>query len=278
MRRLAALALLAFQVCSAQVPSQRELNGFVIGQHRDVLEKWGEPYDEMETDDGWQYVAYLVSEKPFVYMMFKFPEQDLDHMVSIQIAGDPSPAMTPFMGVRLGMPAAEVQRIFGEPGEKRKLTDPPVEVWEYEDRNYSFEMDEGKLFSIQIFGDMGFDAPDPRLRWEDVQSALRSTDVPTLVAAFAPDAEIYQGDDVFQIEDGMAKTMADPGSAFRRGLALVARALQSDKAALPEDVEIRATMGQGVGPIFKFSKDSPVEEIVTIQDAGQWRVWEIKLR
>lgn len=278
MRWLAAFAVLSIQFCSAQVPSQRELNGFVIGQHRAVLEKWGEPYDEMETDDGWQYVAYLVSEEPFAYMTFKFPEDDLDHMVSIQITGDPSPTMAPFIGLRLGMLAAEVRRIFGAPGETRMLTDPPVEVWEYEDRNYSFEMDEGKLFSVQIFGDQGFTAPDPRLRWEDVQSALRSNDVPTLVAAFAPDAEIYRGDNVYQIDDSMAKTMADPTSEFRRGLALVVRALQSDKSALPEDVELRATLGKGIGPILKFSQDSPVEEIVTIQDAGQWRVWEIKLR
>ncbi len=274
MRRIAAFALLSIQLCFAQVPSQRELNGFVIGQHRDVLEKWGEPYDEMETDDGWQYLAYKVSEEPFVYMLFKFPEDDLEHMTSIQITGEPSPGMAPFMGVRLGMPAAEVRRIFGEPGEKRMLTDPPVEVWEYEDRNYSFEMDEGKLYSIQIFGDQGFPFHDPRVRWEDVQSALRSTDVATLVAAFAPDAEIYQDEDVHQIDDSMAKVMADPGSEFRRGLALVVRALQNEKAAEPEDVNIRA----GLGPVFKFAAESPVEEIVTIRDSGQWRVWEIKLR
>lgn len=272
--RLFAFALLTISACLAQVPSQRELNGFVLGQHRDVLEKWGDPYEEMETDDGWVYLAYTVSEKPFVYMLFKFPEEDQDHMVSIQITGEPSPGMEPFMGLQLGMPAAEVRRIFGAPGETRMLTDPPVEVWEYEDRNYSFEMDAGKLFSIQIFGDQGFAEPDPRLRWEDVQAALQSTDVQTLAGAFAPDAEIYQGETVFQIDDGMTKVMGDAASEFRRGLTLVVRALQSELAALPEEVNIRA----GVGPVFKFAAESPVAEIVTMRDAGKYRIWEIQLR
>jgi hypothetical protein len=279
MRALALFAtLLIPQLGTAQVPSQRELNGYVIGQHREALDPLGDPDEEMETDDDWLYLTYVVTEKPFLYMLFKFPADDPDHLISVQVAGDPSQAMKPFLGIRLGASSADVRRTFGAPTGVEKLTDPPVDVWRYKDRNYSFEFDgDNGLSSIQIFGFEGFsDPPTGPLPppWSDIRSALRSTDISVLVAAFAPDAEIYKGDDLFQIDDSMAKVFADPASEFRKGLALALTALGSLE---PIEVNARVSLGKDPASVYKFAEGSPVKEIVLVPDAGAWRVWEISL-
>ncbi len=280
---LTAIVLLAPRWGAAQSPSQRELNGFVIGQHRDVLEgAFGDPYNERKTDDGWVYRTYLLRDEPPAYMTFKFPSDDLDHFISVQIAGDRSTPMMPFAGVSLGAPAADVRRTIGRPSEKRRLADPPVEVWEYENRNYSFEIEAGKgLVSIQIFGYEGFGEPPGwplPMPWNDVRSRLRSTDAARLVATFAPDAEVYQGTEVFRFDNSVRNVLSDSTSRFRRGLALVVAALQHELAREPAEVNMRVSLGSPVRSVFKFPVGAPVEEIVLTPHAGEWRVWEIKLR
>jgi len=281
---LAGILLLTYQNGGAQSPSQRELNGFVIGQHRDSLkEAFGNPYDERKTDDGWVYLTYMLREKPFAYMTFKFPANDLDHLISVQIAGDGSTPMAPFAGVRLGASADEVKRKIGRPSNTQRLADPPVEVWKYEKRNYSFEFDAGKkLVSIQIYGFDGFADP-PRwpspLPWNDVQTRLRSTDLDSLMTTFSPDAEIYQASELFWIDNSMRKVLSDPKSLFRRGLALVVTALRHELAREPEEINVRMWPESGrMGAVYKFPAGAPVVEIVLIPHAGEWRVWEIKLR
>jgi hypothetical protein len=281
---LAGILSLAHQNGSAQSPSQRELNGFVIGQHRDALkEAFGNPYDERKTDDGWVYLTYMLREEPFAYMTFKFSSDDLDHFISVQIAGDGGTPMTPFAGVRLGASADDVTRKIGRPSKTERLADPPVVVWKYENRNYSFEFDAGKkLVSIQIFGFDGFaDLPDwsKPMRWNDLQTRLRSTDLDSLMTIFSPDAEIYQATELFWIDNSMRKVLSDPKSLFRRGLALAVKALQHELAREPAEINARMMLGIGrIGAVYKFPEGAPVKEIVLFPHAGEWRVWEVKLR
>src|SRR5262245_52167712 len=274
----------ANQKGAAQSPSQRELNGFVIGQHRDALkEAFGKPYEETKTDDGWVYLIYMLREKPFAYMTFKFPSNDIDHFISVQIAGDGSTPMAPFAGVRLGASADEVNRKIGRPSNTQRLADPPVEVWKYEKRNYSFEFDaDKKLVSIQIFGFDGFADPPGWPKpppWNDVQTRLRSAELDSLMATFSPDAEIYQASELFWIDNSMRKVLSDPKSLFRRGLALVVKALQNELAREPAEINARMWPEIGsMGAVYKFPAGAPVVEIVLIPHAGGWRVWEVKLR
>jgi hypothetical protein len=281
---LAGTLLFTHQNGAAQIPSQRELNGFVIGQHRNALkEAFGKPYNESKTPDGWVYLTYILRDKPFAYMTFKFPSDDLDHFISVQIAGDRGTAMAPFAGVSLGASADDVNRKIGRPSKTRRLADPPVEVWEYENRNYSFEFGAGKkLVSIQIFGFDGFAEP-PRwplpTPWNDVKTRLRSIELDSLMTTFSPDAEIYQATELFWIDNSMRKVLSDPKSLFRRGLALVVKALEHELASEPADINGRTWSDSGrVGAVYKFPEGSPVIEIVVIPQADEWRVWEVKLR
>jgi hypothetical protein len=279
---LAGILSLANQSAGAQSPSRRELNGFVIGQHRDALKKtFGKPYEENNTDDGWVYQTYMLRKDPFAYMIFKFPSDDLDHFISVQIASNEAIQMTPFAGVSLGSTADDVAKKIGRPSKTEQLANPPVEVWKYEKRNYSFEFDKGKkLVSIQIFGFDGFaEKPDAPLPWDDLQTRLRSADPDGLMAAFAPDAEIYQTSETFWIDNSMRKSLSDPQSVFRRSLAIVVKALEHELARQPENIDLRVwPETRRMGTVYKFRDGAPVKEIVMVWQSGEWRVWGIYLR
>ncbi len=276
--RPALLGLLLMHVVLAQPPSQRELNGYVLGQHIETLDPLGEPEDEMETDDGWLYRTYVLQEDPQLFMAFKFPDDDADFMISIQVAGDKSSTMTPFLGLRLGATAADVRRVFGQPTTIEQLADPPVEVWRYKDRNYSFELDKQKgLTSIQLFAFDGFAPAKPPV-WSAVRAKLLATDVDTLMSAFSADAEIYKDDDLYGIDDSMRKVFSNPTSEFRTGLALVVAGLRSPEQGEPVEANMRISESGPPQHVVKFGPDSPVQEIVFLDQAGESRIWEVKLK
>ena len=268
---------LVLSVAAAQPPSQRELNGYVLGQHIETLEPLGEPEEEMETDDGWLYRTYVLQEDPLLLMVFKFPADDPDFMISVQVSGEAS-AMMPFLGLRLGASSADVRKVFGQPTSVEQLTDPPVEVWKYKDRNYSFEFDKQKgLTSIQLFAFDGF-APAKPPTWSAVRIKLLSTDIDTLMSAFSADAEIYKDDDLYGIDDSMRKVFSNPSSEFRQGLTLLVAALRSPEMGEPVDSNLRVSDDGPPQHVIKFGPDSPVREIVFLDQAGESLIWEVHLR
>ena len=288
MRRLYLLGVAGAVVCcvgdvGAQVPSQRELNGFVIGQNQDAIRSsFGDPYQEEQTEDGWLYLMYLTSEEPIAYFVFKFSASETDRVISMQYAGDPDPDMRLFAGVHLGSTAADVRQIFGPPTSTRDLVDPPFEVWLYDGMNYSFEFDQDqRLSSIQIFGLDGFsdpeDYPMPK-PWEEVLALLESTDPETLMQGVASDAEVYRGDDCYFVDGSLWSVVSDPNSPFRSALAQVVEALQTSSGWEPIDVNMRMSTDLPLCIVYKFAGASPVSEVVLINEAGDWRLWEIAYR
>jgi hypothetical protein len=77
----------------------------------------------------------------------------------------------------------------------------------------------------------------------------------------------------------MRKVLSDPKSRFRQGLALVVKALQHELAREPAEINGRImSQSSRVGSVYKFPAGAPVVEIVLTLHAGEWRVWEVKLR
>lgn len=266
-----------------RVPSQRELNGFVIGQHRDAtISSLGLPFLEETTSDGWLYLTFLVSEDPLLYWGFKFPPDQMDRLISVQYAGGPDPGMRPFSGVRLGSTAEEVLGFFGPPVSREKLTDPPAELWRYEGVNYSFEFgDDGRLSSIQIFGYDGFGDPPGfpgPMPWEDVLALLGFTDPERMMDAISSDAEISCDGDYCYVDRSMWSTLTDTTSPFRGELTRVFEALTTESAWEPAEVLVRLARDGSPCTVYRFGEGSPVMQVVLISEAGEWRIWEIEIR
>jgi hypothetical protein len=283
----ATLLLLLVLPCGAaaveRVPSQRELNGFVIGQYRDAItSSFGEPFMEETTSDGWLYLTYLVSDDPLSYWGFKFPADQPDRVISVQYAGDPDPAMRPFAGVRLGYTAQAVLGVFGPPTSTERLTDPPVELWLYEGVNYSFEFgSDGLLSSIQIFGYDGFGDPPGfpgPIPWEDVAALFWSTDPERMMDALSSDAEISSGEGYLYIDEGMWNALTDTTSLFPTELTRAFEALRTEPTAEPVEVGFRLARDCSPCTVYRFGEGSPLMEVVLISEAGEWRIWEIMFR
>ena len=277
-------------VCLAQVaPSQRELNGFVLGQHRRVVEnQFGEPVQETRTPDGWRYAVYVADATHRAYMVFKFPRERSDYMVSIQLAGERGTPMVPFHDVLLGDSVSLVRQYIGPPWVIDTAPDVPLERWTYADRNYSFEFDStGSLYSIQIFGFDGFPqeplTPLPLL--SQLRTALLERDVDWLMELLAPDVEIYAPGGTYAFERAARVELSDSTTDIRR---LLLAEHSSVRAALADaaivdgaDVVLRVFERQRPGrfyAVWQLPDGSAIQEIVFEAFAGQWRAWEVRFR
>src|SRR2546422_3227557 len=152
---LAAIGLLAVFVPTvrAQLPSQRELNGFLIGQHKDAIAgSFARLMHADTTTDGWIDRVYLVDGLHHAYMAFKFPHDRIDFTISVQIAGDSGTPMLPFLGLRLGDHCEVLVARLGRPSQIDHEADLNLDLYQYAHRNYSVEVDaQGRVSSIQIF-------------------------------------------------------------------------------------------------------------------------------
>src|SRR5262245_38225869 len=87
-------------VLQAQVPSQRNLNGFLLGQHKDAIAaSFSEVLRVDTTPDRWVYRTYLLDRPHGAYMSFKFAPDRPDYAISVQLAGASGTTMRPFGGL-----------------------------------------------------------------------------------------------------------------------------------------------------------------------------------
>jgi hypothetical protein len=270
-------------------PSQRELNGFLLGQHASVLANaFGDPYKEISTEDGWVYRVYTLDRSRGAYMVFKFPSFRPDYVYSIQLAGQPGTEMHSFVGMKLGDDSSAVLERLGPPSRIEYNPEFSLSLWSYDDRNYSVEIDSlGRLYSIQIFGYAGFpEYPEgPLAPVEPLRQALSARDVDELLDVLAADFEIFKGDSVYRFERAARRDLSDRTSVLSRLLYAAPGSLREILADvdLEKDTEVALRLydRQRPGTIYsvcKFAEGLPITEIVFQGHAGRWRVWEIHYR
>jgi hypothetical protein len=269
-------------------PSQRELNGFLLGQHEEVLaNQFGQPVQQQDFPDGWAYRAYVIDSTHHAYMVFKFSDFRSDYIYSIQIAGDSGTSMYPFVDLRLGDSRAKVTQILGEPSRIEEVPDMGLDALFFENRNYSVELSaDGKLFSIQIMGYDGFPDSLPLLQSPPLLGQqLRARDIDRLVEVMAPDMAILVADSITRFSNSARVDLADPTSAVSRLLYSTPGSLGNllaDSAIVGgSDLALRVyehPLPETSYMVWSFGDDSPLQEIVYQGFAGQWRIWEIRFR
>ncbi|RYG47812.1 hypothetical protein EON79_06330 [bacterium] len=271
---------------SPVAPSQREVNGFLVGQYRNaVTAHFGpKPFQTRKTEDGWVQRIYIIDRAKEAYMIFESAPAAPDTIYAIQITGWPGTPMLPFRGLKLGASREAVVETFGEPTVEEEIGEVPGTILRYEDRNYTLELSpEGRLASIRVVGSAGFDTdatkskPDLRL----FTMALQRRSLDTVVDLLTPDVEIYfGGKKSVMFKKSARRELYDPKSSFYRALFSskggVVSALAGETSEAEENLRVR---DRGViDYVFKFPKGKVVKEVVYKWSAGKWRVWEITLK
>ena len=289
--RIDSVSLVAFiaaagvPAAQAQVPSQRELNGFLIGQHKDAIAASFATVLQVDTTrDGWINRTYLLDRPHRAYMSFKFTQDRPDYTVSVQIAGDSGTPMVPFVGLALGTPRDTLRARLGKPSRIEHQSDVNTDLYEYNNRNYSVEVDTGgRVTSIQILGEQGFRqlpaGGAPSL--DSLVAALQARGDAAL-QYLAPDVEIYRGGKSITFRHGALTDLETDTSEIAIALFLgpnsVSAILQNPATRTHSDVSLRVWERRGSGWVWKFSAPVPIAEVVFKAGAGEWRVWEVSYR
>ncbi|HEY6953537.1 MAG TPA: hypothetical protein VI758_14110 [Bacteroidota bacterium] len=263
-------------------PSQRELNGFLLGQdERDIAGWFGTLIKEQKYSDGWTDRAYALDSTSSSFMVFGFPDS-VDDCYSIQISGKPGTAMRPFLGLKLGDPREKVIAMLGTPSRVQHLQQPYLEFLQFRGRNYTVELDSlGHLWSIRILGYNGYPA-NPADSLPDVAeifSALKSKDPSRILDVLAPDVELNDGDSQLTFSGAAASEIEDPASPMSQLLYTGPSSLAtiSDSAVKAAALDPQSIAANKLSPMFRFPQPSPVSDIVFVVHAGKWRIWEAHL-
>jgi hypothetical protein len=279
---LIGLVCLQLPAQSAQKPKQEahELLGFLLRQDRAAIETaLGEPFNEQKRPDGLIAYAYHVPKAPGTYLVALY---DKEQIGQIELTGTDYFGPTGFFGLKLGDSSDKVQSALGTPAKISHEDDVNVDLWDYQDSNYSLEFTaDHKLYSIQIVFEPKGD-PDHVAGSADVHSfaeAVRSHDIDKLIEMSSGEIECTSGE-AFGIQTGPARALlADQTSKFSGCLKRAADAI----LALGPDMkgtsdEIRVWAEHAPGTVTKFPASSPLKEVVFVEEAGAWRVDEVTFR
>jgi hypothetical protein len=269
----------------AQAPSQRELNGFLLGQHKEpIAASFTKVLRVDSTSDRWIYRTYLLDRSHHAYMTFKFAPDHPDQAVSLQIAGDSGTTMHPFAGLVLGDHREAAISRLGNPSRIEHEAELNLILYVYEGRNYSLEFDSlSRVSSIQVFGYDGFlDRPAETAPSLDSLGSGLAAGGDAALQYLAPDLEIYEGGQTHSFRRAAFTEVQDDTTAIAKllflGVRSVAAVLRDRSNRSGADLNIRVWERRPSGWVFKLPATAPIAEIVYVNHAGRWRVWEIRYR
>jgi hypothetical protein len=289
---LALVGLVCLQLPAQSVqkakPRAHELKGFLLRQDRKAFEtSLGKPFHEEKRPNGNTASGYHLHGLKQDYLVAFYSENKSSEVygkaVELELTGPEPSGPTGFFGLQLGDPAEKVERVLGKPTKISHEDDSNVDLWGYEQDNYSLEFTpDRKLYSIQILdqpgsGPAGFaGSAEARL----FALAIQARDIEKIMEMSSGEIECSWPEDFFDAQSGPARdALADPTSKISVCLQRASRAVL---AMGPEmkgaDDSIRWWEKHSPGAVTKFPSSSPLKEIVFDQEAGAWRVYEVTFR
>jgi len=266
-----------------------ELNGFLLRQSREAFEAaMGKPFREENPDNSTHWCAYRIPGSEGNYFAaFFFVSKDKDSdlngkAVKLELTGAEPSGPTGFFGLQLGDAAEKVETVLGKPTKVSHEDDVNVDLWDYEQENYSLEFTpDRKLHSIQIIDKPGPDTPDPTGS-ADVRLFAQAIQVHNMDKVM----EMVSGEiecsntEAFGIQTGAARSvLSDPKSQISICLQ---RAADAILALGPEmkgaEDQMRIWTENSPGCVTKFPESSPLKEVVFDQEAGAFHVYEVTFR
>lgn len=292
MKAIAKSALLSVLVliCLARLPfaqevkpaSKRELNGYFLGQHISVLDSLKISYKTIK-QPPFTWRLYELDKKRHSFIGFGFHEQRKDYIHGIQLTGSWVDMTYRFYGVRMGDQADEAIKKLGKPS-KIESKEFEAKHFDYENHNYSFmATKDSRVYSIQIIGYDGF-AEDPKFETkalEQLKKGVLNHNIEALLKALTPDVEVYGKKEIIFVKEPLRTELSLLSSPLRKVLLDDVSGVKAffKKEDHKPDVQMRLypdTMKMGW--VAKYPKSKILEELVFAINAGQYRIWEIKLR
>jgi hypothetical protein len=264
-----------------------ELNGFLLLQERKAVEAaLGKPFHEEKRPNGNLASGYHLRGFKENYLIASYIEDPNSYYKNkvreLQLTGTQPSGSTGFFGLELADSAERVLAVLGKPTEIRHENDMNVDLWNYDQKHYSLEFTPSHtLYSIII--DAEAKEVDPA--WSGAAEvyafakAIKARDIDTILSLASGEIECSQTES-FGIRDGRARDiLADSTSPISVCLAQAADAILAlgpeMKAA---NTDIRIWERRPPGMVVKFPKNSPLLELVLVDEAGSPRIYEVTFR
>jgi hypothetical protein len=257
------------------------LRGFEIGQYREVVKReLGLPIKTDKYDDGFEYEIYKVTPDTSVYMIFEYAPGNLEIIWSIQLTG--KTYQTDFKKLKLGTDRLSIIETLGEPSRKKDIG-AYGEKWEYDNTNYSVEINKGgKLSSIKVTDESYRMFPKVDVgkipTFEKVTNILKSKSNNQIKELLSPDMEIYAGDSVYFFRNNIGDEIAQDKSGVFRLIRELSRTLEKVNTKNIDEYEenVRLNPGQDPMHVIKIKNGQTIKEIVFKYRFGKYLIWEIK--
>jgi hypothetical protein len=264
-----------------------ELNGFLLFQDRKAVEAaLGKPFAEEKRTNGRLAAGYHLRGFKENYLVAFYVQDEKsyykDKIVELELTGTEPSGPTGFSGLELGDSAQKAEAILGKPAEIRHEDDVNVDLWDYKSENYSLEFTPShRLYSIQILADTKEVNPDLGAIAEvySFAQAVKSRDINRIMSLASGEIECSQKE-AFGIQtENARKILEDETSAVSVCLAQAADAiLPLGPEMKSTDTSIRIWEKRPPGIVVKFFKESPLLEVVLVDEAGSPRIYEVTFR
>jgi hypothetical protein len=275
------ICILSIAAVAQNNSNPHELQGFLLGQRRNTIEKvLGKPLQVQEASDGWVDVAFQQNGSKENYLVFSFAKSGNEPAAAIQYTGAPTPGMRPFLGLRLGDSVDKVVSVAGKPSLTKASEEEGTLQYDYEGRNFSFEIDTAKRLSSIRISDTGKRRGPAIPNLELLRAAASNCNIEELLNLLSGDLEVYRGKESLMFERSAVDDLSKPGK-MREAICGNSRSLKSAFLAgdaLQGDPNLRITEKGPSGPVIKFPESKTLKEIFFKEEAGEWRVYEIQFR
>jgi hypothetical protein len=197
-------------------------------------------------------------------------------------AGHEPSGFTGFFGLELGDASSKVEAVLGKPTEIWHEKNVDLDLWNYSGSNYSLEFTRThKLYSIQV--NEGPQGADPKVGGTSevyaFAQAVKARDINREMELASGEIECTR-QQAFGIQGGLArKILNDRTSTVSICLTQAAGAILSLGPEMKStDTNIRVWEKGPPGIVVKFPQNSPLREVVLIDEADSPRIYEVTFR
>ncbi|MBL7873889.1 MAG: hypothetical protein JNM78_19905 [Cyclobacteriaceae bacterium] len=261
--------------CQTSLPV--ELFGFRLGQYKDVVtNELGEPSQTQVMEDSTLVDFYYISKDSSTYMAFQYLPSKQKEINAIQLSGNKT--QRSFYGIHLGDKEKKLNSTFGKADTilTQKFNNKKAETWRYNKLNLSILLVNRKVKSLRIWDDTPQkDYNHPTIN--ELLEVIKTNDKSKIADILSPGLEVYYCEKVITWKNSFYKDIYQEKASVFDFITNTDYGLASliGKKSFAPDLSLRVINGIGTFPVYKFSEESLITEIVLNFQQGKYKIWEV---